>query len=300
MSNNIIFNKTNITNSNNNRLTYKFPRDVVFEKGSTVSITHLNLFYSFFNISAKYNNNKLFYKWFDNLGNLTVLVEVVIKDGYYTVGTLNEYLQREMVHRGHYLETIENSNYIYFIEILANSTYYAIEIRLSSLSTMMDFGSGLAPITDYAKLPDANIWKIPDTFQTPEFIIPSNNNFGKLIGHNVGTLSEDLTGVTINRQYSYLNNYSATMDPSSSFIVTCNLVDNDLSVPNDVLYSFTIPGNVEFGDLISPQTEVIYAKIKEGTYKEVNLVIYDQDFNEMSILDPNMLIVMSVIKNIIV
>lgn len=297
MSNNIIINKTHVTNSGNNRLSYKLPRDVTFGKNSLIAITHFNLFYSFFNITAKYQNNKFFYKWFDEFGDLTVLVEVLIPDGYYTVGTLNEYLQREMVQNEHYLETVENNNYIYFIEILANSTYYAVEVRLSSISSMMDFGSGLAPITDYCKAPNSAIWKVPDTFQTPEFIIPSNNNFGKLIGHNAGTLSMNLTGVTINKQYSFLNNYAATVDPSSSFIVTCNLVNNDMSIPNNVLYSFTIPNGVSFGDLISPQTEVIYAKIKEGTYKEINLVIYDQEFNEMAILDPNLLIVMS-IKNI--
>jgi hypothetical protein len=75
------------------------------------------------------------------------------------------------------------------------------------------------------------------------------------------------------------------------------MIENNLSNPNDTLTSFSIPNNVGFGDLISLNSDVIYSKIKPGIYKDVNIKIYDQNYNPLQILDPNMLIVLSIIKH---
>jgi hypothetical protein len=202
-----------------------------------------------------------------------------------------------MVANGHYLETAENSQYMYFIELLTNSTYYSVEFRLSSVSDQMDFGSGLVDITAdpiFVKAPTT--WAVPTTFETPQIIIPSNSNFGELLGFDAQTISQDTTGDATNKQYSFLNNFVPNLNPSSSFIITCNLINNDFSIPNNVLYSFTIPNGVRFGDLITSNTDVIYSRVKEGSYKEIILSIKDQDFNDLQIIDPNMLIVLSVLK----
>ena len=74
------------------------------------------------------------------------------------------------------------------------------------------------------------------------------------------------------------------------------MVENNLSVPNNVLTSFATPNGVGIGDLISLNSDVIYSKIKEGTYKEIIIKIYDQDFNLLRIKDNNMLFVLSVLK----
>ena len=296
MSSNIILNKTHIANQNNNRLVYNFPRATKFGKDDTVAVSHFNVYFSWFNITAKYNNNFFQYKWWDMSGDLTQIIDVTIPDGFYSVNTLYEYIQSVMVQNGHYLETLDGGNYVYFIELLTNSTYYSVEWRLSSANSSMDFGSGLNPVTDYCKAPTT--WALPSQFETPEIIIPSNNKFGELVGFNQGSnIYEDLTvQPSTNEKYSFLNHVAPNMLPSSSYIVTCNLVNNDLSIPNDVLYSFTIPNNVGFGDLISNNSDVIFSKIKEGTYTQLVLDIFDQDFNRLQISDPNMLVVLSVIK----
>lgn len=296
MSSNIIFNKTNITNQNNNRLRYNFPRSIQFKQGDTIALSHLSMFYSWFNITQAHNNNKFFYKWWDTSGNLTIVEEVVIEDGYYSVSSLYEYLQRYMVSKGHYLETLDG-NYMYFIEILTNSTYYAVNFRLNSVSEQVDYGNGLEPIENYVKLPTT--WKIPTTFQTPEIIIPSTNYFGNLLGFKPQTIQKDLTIApvpTTQQKYDFFNDITPTMEPSSSFIITCNLVDNDMSIPNDVLYAFTL-NQASFGGIITPKNDLVYAKIKEGSYQYIDIVIYDQNFKEMIIKDPDMLFVLSIIRN---
>lgn len=291
MSSNIILNKNNINNNFNSELRYEFNKPHTFQKGDTIAVSHINLFYSWFNISQNYNNNKFQYVWWDINGELTDIVDVVIPDGYYSVNTLNEYLQSQMVKNNHYLTN--GSNNIYFIEFLTNSTYYSIEIRLSSLKTTEEFG-------DTFDLPSGSSWNLPSEYQTPKVNILSNNNFNKYLGFNSGSIYEDLSGTspTSYAQYSFLNNFSPTIDPSSSYIITCNLVENELSNPNNVLTAFATPNGVGIGDLISINSDVIYSKIKEGTYREIIIKIYDQDFNLLRIKDDNMLFVLSILKQI--
>ena len=292
MSNNVILNRTHINNIKNSRLTYHFNKTVDFDEGDTLAVSHLSMYYSWFNITKENNNNNFYYKWWDMSGNLTVLEEVLIDDGYYSVGALYEYLQRYMVSKGHYLETLDGQ-FMYFIELLTNSTYYNITVRLNSVSNMFDFGTGEAPITNYVKNPTT--WAFPTTYETPEFIIPSNNNFGKLVGFNPQTIYKNFDGSPYQGKFDFGNDITPQMEPSSSFIITCNLINNELSNPNNVLYSFTL-SQTAFGEQINPKNDLVYSKIKKGSYNSIELVIYDQNFKEMNIKDPEMLIVLSIIK----
>jgi hypothetical protein len=268
MSDNIILNSSNITNAGNNKLKYNFPRDVKFGKNDSLAISHLNIYYSWFNISKKYNNDFFQYSWWGTDGTISVTMDVTIPSGYYTINTLYEYFQSVMVKNGHYLETTTGEiNYVYFIELVTNASHYGIEFRVSSFGEWMDFGdaNGLSPYTDLWTSPNPAIWALPacskeaPIFLTPQIIIPSNSNFGKLIGFSPQTISKDTTGLVVNERYSFLNDVVPNMNPSSSFIVTSNLISNGLSNPDNVLHSFTIPNNVGFGDLITLNGDVIYA-----------------------------------------
>lgn len=288
MSANIILNKNNINNSFNSELRYEFNKPHTFQKGDTIALSHINLFYSWFNITSYNNNNKFQYVWWDSNGELTDIVDIVIPDGYYSVNTLNEFLQSQMVKNNHYLTN--GSNNIYFIEFLTNSTYYSTEIRLSSLKTTEEFG-------DNVVLPLNATWILPAEYQTPKINILSNNNFNKYLGFNSGSIFEDLTTQpSTTSQYSFLNDFTPSIDPSSSYIITCNIVENNLSVPNNVLTSFATPNGVGIGDLISLNSDIVYSKIKEGIYREIIIKIYDHDFNLLRIKDNNMLFVLSVLK----
>jgi hypothetical protein len=297
MSSNIIFNKKNIVGTGNNTLTYTFPRgSVAFTEEDRIGISHLNLYFSWFNISGgEYNNNKFSYTWWDASGNLTDNRQFVIPDGFYSVATLNEYFQTVMKDNGHYLETIDGQSYAYFIEFFINSTYYSSEVRLNSLSTQVDFGNGNELYTNIFKPPTG--WTPPDIYETPQLIIPANSKFGELLGFTPQTLYQDLTvQPSSNAIYSFLNDITPNMLPASSYVITCSICENDLSYPDNIIHSFTIPPNTGFGDLISSDNEIVYSKIKQGTYQSITLKIYDTELRPLQILDPNMLITMSVIR----
>jgi hypothetical protein len=297
-STNVILNKNNITNNSNSRFEYVFPQPQTFTESSSIALAQSHVYYSWFNISKKYNNNFFQYRWWDMYGNLTVIVDVVIDDGFYSINTLYEAFQFIMVKNGHYLENKEKGTFIYFIELLDNSTYYGVELRLSSASHMMDFGEGLAHIEDYGiSLPTTFQLPPAGQFETPQVIIPANSNFGKLIGFE-GTIYKDLIydNPTKNETFSFLNTFVSTMTPSSSFIVTCSLVKNDMAIPNNVLTAFTLSDTSSWAGLISIENDLIYSQIKPGVYTSVILQIYDQEFRELQIIDSNILLMLSIKK----
>ena len=291
MSENIVLNSNNIVNSGNNVLEYHFPgSSVEFNENSKIAVSGLNLYYSWYNISEKNNNNKFQYKWFNNTdGEVTDLFDIEITDGYYSVETLSEFIYKIMTDRNHMLKSIDGKSHMYFVEVLTNITYYGIEIRLSSVSQSTMLGTSL--LIDVMKTPTT--WVIPTQLRAPEVIILSNNNFSDLVGFTPQTISFLPTDTLTS--YSKLNDFNPNLEPSSSFYVTCNLVSNELGIPNNILYSFALP-QVQFGGQIASQSELIYSKIKPGTYSKLRLEIYDQRFERLQIRDPNMLISISILK----
>jgi len=300
MSSNIVLNKSNIINLNqgNNTLVYEFPSDIQFKNTDSIAISSLNIYYSWFNITAKNNNNYFQYKFFNNNKQLEIF-NVHITDGYYTIETLHEYLQNVMVQNGHYVLT-NNNDHMYFIEILTNQTYYSIQIKLSSISKMMTFQGIEYDITDQSSdYRIAGTWLPPDDiYITPQVLIPASNNFGNLIGFQKGTVVEyDSSNDIINNQYSILNDFSPNIEVQNSMIITCNLVENKLGKPNNILQSFSA-ANTQFGGSIQAIHEIVYSKIKSGTYKNLELKFYDQNFQELQIQDPNLVITISFIQNL--
>lgn len=296
MSSNIILNKNHIFGNNNNKLEYVFPQPISFnsEKDKPkIALSQLHIYNSWYNVnSSMYNNHKFSYKWWDMNGDLTETHDVLLPNGSYSVADIYEFLQKTMFDRGHCLISIDGSKVMYLIEIVTNSTYYAIEIRMSSISTTLD-GS---PYTDSWQVPSS--WTIPSTYQTPELIFSSNSSFQKLLGFKSQTMYKDLTvQPTSNQIYSFLSDDGApAISPSSSYLVTCSMCENKYSVPNNILTSFT--SSVAFGDMISiGSADTIYSHIKSGTYQSVTIELYDQNFVPLQILDKDMLIILSIVEN---
>jgi hypothetical protein len=202
-----------------------------------------------------------------------------------------------MVENGHYVIT-PSGDHMYFLELLTNETYYSVQIKLSSISKMMVFDGVTYDISDQeTDFRIAGTWLPPDhIYITPQVLIPSSNNFGNLIGFQKGTVVEyDSSNDIINNQYSILNNFAPNIEVQNSMIITCNLVENKLGKPNNIIQSFSA-ANTQFGGSIQAIHEIVYSKIKTGIYKTLNLNFYDQDFKPLEIQDPNMVITISIIQ----
>lgn len=275
---NILINSSHvIAGSNNSKYVYKFQTPETFTDHA-IALNTLNCYYSWYNInSSLYNNNVFQYKWFDNSGALNTTKTVTIPDGFYSINSINLYLQSVMLANGHYLyDTVAKKN-IFFIEFISNPTYYAFQLNMTPM-----YASGSVPAT----ITKAGSWAYPTSQRTAQVIINSTNNFKQLIGFDAGTYPSG----TVTTLFQQLSQNTPVISPCTSLVIRCNLVRNDLANPNDVLYSFT-QGNSNFGDLLDERpSTVYYSPVQNGTYNEIVLTFLDQNFNPVHIKDSQMLI----------
>jgi hypothetical protein len=282
--NSLILNEKNIVNAtNNSKLMYDF-RGEASLINSSIALNSIHLYHSWYNINkTRYNNNTFSYKWFDVSGNLDPIFDVTIKDGHYTVNTLNEYLQSILVSRGHYLVDTETGKYIYYLELQTNSTYYAIQLNVYPMITE-------AMATNYQR--GSTSWGYPSAATTPQFIVNSSN-FKNLIGFNEGVYPE----IAYSTIQTFLSTSAPRMSPVSSIFVKCSLCYNKYSDPDNIIHSFT-SGDVAFGDLIKVEPMIeTFVKIRDQSTYSFTIEFLDQDLKQIDILDSQMVVVLSLMQD---
>lgn len=298
----LILNQENIVpNTANGRLEYVFPAgNVSIQKGQKLALASLQMFYSTFNITSLNNNNVYSYVWVDGTEH-----QVVIPNGYYTIATLNEFLQFTMINNTHYLIDNDTSNNVYFLTLGTNASTYKVELTTFQMNaTLFPIGVGAGQYT----LPAGAGWVVPTASILPMFKIPATA-FRDVIGFvNAGYYPQGATGnyneATITgvppaqtQAPAYSSNLVFPSDkvpqvsPLSSYLVKCNLINNNYAVPNDLLYSFS-PQAV-FGDqfTIAPN-QLIFINIQEGQYNKFVVEFADQNNRPVAIEDPNFVILL--------
>ena len=285
----IVLNRTNVVpNTNNTKYVYKFPKPINM-LNNEVSLASLNMYYSWPNIQQMYNNNVFTYKWWDYYGNLTSVQNVVIPDGNYSISTLSGYIQSQMLLRGHYLVDTRTQTKIYFIELIENPAYYACEITFTSMfskTTITTTYSNPNPPTTYVDSTGATVqkgWNYPDVTQYPQVVMSSSGSMKDFLGYVAGTYPA--SGTVVNSKYDILGTIAPMTYPVSAVNIQSNFCSNQISIPNNILYSFS-QGRSAYGDLILKEPQnLIWCKIPDGTYSQLELQFIDQDFNPMKILD---------------
>jgi hypothetical protein len=185
-----------------------------------------------------------------------------------------------MLAKKHYLYNSTSKKNVFFIEFVSNPTYYAFQLNLTPMYSTLPTG--------FTK---PGTWGLPPSQRTVQVIINSTNNFKSLIGFNAGTYPSG----TVTSLYQQLSQNTPVIAPCSSMVIRCNLVRNDLAIPNDVLYSFT-QGNAQFGDVLDERpATVYYSPVPNGIYTEMVLTFFDQDFNPVDIKDNQLLMTVMII-----
>lgn len=275
----LIINGTSlVSDAFQNKYRYDFPVGNVNFNNSKISISNISIPYSWFNITAVNDNQTFSFIW---EGPASVQYDVTIDEGFYDVSTLNAYLQDFCVTNNLYL--IDGSgDYVYYLEFVENSTYYAVQFNSYPIPTALPAGY-TAP---------AGWAGYPAVASTPQLIINADDSFGDVIGFDAGTTP----AVAQATSYSKLSDYTPQVSVVQSLILTCNLLNNRYSVPNTVLYSFS-PTNVSFGSLITSEPAAHeFIDIQDGTYPYIEIAFLDQAFNPIYIRDTN-LIVQLIVKN---
>ncbi len=174
-----------------------------------------------------------------------------------------------------------SGNNVYYVSITPNGTVSANQIITK-----------LVPIslpTGYVAPTDPNFAGYPLVTKRPPYIeILSNNNFGKFLGFTTGNY-----GITKTTDYNVLSNLIPQASTVNSLLVKCSLVNNGCSNQSDILDAFAIGGSSggTFGINLNYTTNIEkWVRISEGTYNNFIVTIVDQNNNEISILDNNLLI----------
>lgn len=272
----LVINNTNVLPFDNSRFKYRFPSTNKFEKDQ-IAVSNVYINFSWFNVTSQNNNNSFQYIWTDGSGTTTH--DVVLPDGAYEVSTINAYLQFVMLNNGHYLVD-DNGDYIWYLEIVTNPTYYSVELKSYPLVTALPAGwSNPASIV------------FPATASTPQFVIP-NTDITTLLGFPAGTYPSAVQATT----YNILSPNSPQIQVVQSVIILCSLLNNTLALPNTIIYSFTT-GTRSFGQLISFSVpELVFTDIQDGFYDQFEIQFVDQNFKPLAIRDTNLVVQLVVRK----
>lgn len=282
----LILNSSNIVQgSNNSKFKYLFPNGGYNFKDDLVAVQEISMYFSTFNITSAYGNNSFQYIWVNG-----TTFTITIPDGYYSIATLNEYLQYVMIQNTHYLRTTSGQN-VYLLEMVINQSRYAVQLNTYLIS------SAIATANSWS-LPAGATWVLPTNTISPMFQIQSNN-FTNIIGYVAGKYPNAVIAGTPPAQtqtpsyslaQSFLSSTAPQITPYSSFLVYCSLVNNRVVIPNQLVFSFT-PSNVVFGGLSSYQvSELAWNKIEDGQYSEFIIEFKDQLGRDVVFQDPNTLI----------
>lgn len=293
MPKSILINSSNIVaNTYNSVFEYNFPQGGVTFRDDLIAVQQVSIYNSVFNITSANNNNSFSYTWVNGTS-----YPVDIPDSYLDCAGINAYLQSKMYANTHYLVNTDG-DIVYLLEIVVNQARYAFQINSYLIDTT------IATANTWT-LPSGATWVLPTTNSImPMFVVPSTN-IATLIGFTAGSYpNTTITGSpptqsqappqTIN--YSVLSSVAPQIIPTPTYLGVCNLVQNKLAIPSQLIYSLTIEG-VSFGSLYVNQiSDPVFNDIADGQYTNLRFSFVDSTGNAIRFNDPNTMILM-IIKN---
>jgi hypothetical protein len=291
----LVLNSQNIVpNSNNSVLRYNFPTGGVYLQDEFIGVQQISLYNSVYNISASLNNNVFSYIWVDGTVNQVVMPS----DGIHlSLQQINAYLQSVMVANDHYMLTSTNQ-FVYFLEIQVNQSRYAFQINAFALS------ASLATTNNWSQPTPTPSWQLPTNPIVPMLTVPATN-FQDLIGFGAGNYpNTSITGSqpaqvqtpVVSSPYSVLSSSAPQIEPQTTYLGLCSLVNNKLVIPNQTIVAIT-PINIDFGGLFTIQYSApAFNKVENGNYTGFEFRFVDSLGEQIAFQDPNMLIIL-ILKN---
>jgi len=210
MSYTLVLNSSNVIGTNNNTYQYIFIKgSFTIQEGAEIMVSSIQVPYSWFNITATYNNNS-FKIFFPTASTTYTLFTITIPDGFYTTTSLNSYIQQYCITNGLYL--IDSlGNFVYYIVIAYNTTYYANQILTFTVPISLPSGYS-AP---------SNWIGYPVVSRTPYIQILSTNTLSSFLGFTSGYYPPSAaSGETAN--YSINSNITPLGSTVNSVIVRCS------------------------------------------------------------------------------
>jgi hypothetical protein len=246
-----------------------------------MSIGSLTIPYSWYNVSSFYNN-KTFSMTFPYLAT-TATLNITLPDGFYTVNDINQYIQLQCINNGLYL--VNSGQNVYFMNLSTNAAYYNNQFVFTLVPTALTgaYAGYTQPPTGYWSATGGN--GLPTVSTTPYITLATVGSIGPILGFTAGTYP---TGPYTTNQSSS-SNITPNATTVNGIVLRCNLVDNNIAMPSDIVDSCNI--NTTFGSNItySPNFPK-WVKLKDGSYNSMIVSMVDQNLNTIYAQDPNILI----------
>jgi hypothetical protein len=240
-----------------------------------LAVAGIQLYNSQFNInSSLYSNNN--FSIIVPSGSSTTTFPIVLNNGLFSYDDIQNVISSTLIAAGAYL-TDSNGNQVVYISMSENPTYYACQIDLSPMPTSLPTGWSL---------PSSGLYSsgLPTGGFTPQIVIPSA--FNLIVGYQVGTYPSSRQ----TSAQSFLSSITPQVNPVSSYLVRCNLVNNPYNSVPDVITSFTSQGTSS-GELIDVRySEYSWVSIADGSRPYIEVQISDQAYNMVRFEDPQILI----------
>jgi hypothetical protein len=288
----LIINSENIKNVNTNAtFEYKFiGGGFTVEEGMQMMLSSAQIPYSINNITQAYNNQAFTFRMPTGaLVSSYTTFNIVIPEGFYTIDDLNSYMQYYAIANGLYLKNADGNNVYYTPVFTVNQTYYSIEILLYTVPRSLPSG-WTAPSN----------WIGYSTYTSDRtgYITILDNNFKKYIGFTAGNYPPTAPATPSTSNYSVLSTAKPPLATVvNSIIVHCSLVNNSVITPSDIVDSFPIT-NAVFGQNISYEATVPkFVKLTRGKYSSMTISLTDQNNNNITLIDPNILMTFVFQKN---
>ena len=291
----VILNKSNVIDSNKTKYVYKFPKPLIC-KEHEIALASLSIYYSWRNIDSFYNNNIFSYTWWNHLGVLT-RHDITIPNGNYSIRDISNFLQYQMTLKGHYVIDNITLKKKYFIEFQENAIYYACQIKFTSMyqknSIEQNNYTNENPASQDYDI-NGNLinigWDYPSSSkQYPQIIFDSvSNGMAKFLGFNLGTYPQNAPMAI---EHEILGG-APEVYPVSSILIQSNMCRSEISVPDNIMYTFS-QGETQYGALINKEpSNLIWMRIPEGSYSQLEIQFIDQNYLPMKILDDQINVVL--------
>jgi hypothetical protein len=274
----IIINSSNLVSGTTNTYQYNFPTSVQFKDGAEVGVSQISMYNSSFNVSSSRSNNTITLIW--NAATPTTYT-FTLPDGYYSVTDLNSFLQQQCILNKLYV-TSSTGNYVYFAEFQTNAVRYAVSTNLYPIPT-----AAQATTLGYT-IPSGATWTFPAAAACPQFTITTG--FGALIGLSAGNYPSSATSTTAVQQIS---NITPNINPVNSYVLTCNLVNSNVSIPPTILFS--IPINAGIGEQLNfNPSQIVFNRIAPNVYSFIRIQVLDQLLNPTPLNDTNLVLILAI------
>lgn len=296
----LVLNQGNIIpNGNNSTLVYKFPNSIKLTD-KYIAVSSINMFYSWFNITAALGNNVFYFQW-DSAGAVST---ITIPDGLYEISQLNHYLQFWFIENGYYYIDSNGTN-VYMAEILLNTSRYAIQLNTYYNYTAATLPANLSLPTSFPGYPAVR--------QNPVLTFPAN--FNAIVGYTAGfssnpnpysiayptsgsyqppvpsTKAQNYVAKSNIGTLSYLSNLAPQVQPNSNILFSISNINSPYSQPSSVIYS--ISPAVGIGEQISEvPPNYCWVKLVDGTYSQLTLTLLGNNLQPLTIQDPNLTILL--------